>query len=199
MARPPNPDRRAELLEQASLVLARTGVVDTSLRTIAAEIGTSARMLAYHFHSKEELILEVLAAKQVSAAGPDLKPVPDSAQDLREQAIAEWDSMMGPHRRSGEQILLQVFGASCADDSPYSEYTATTLTMLIERMVGRLRALGAPEDVAATRSHLTIAAIQGLVIQHFTGPDGEAVARRGYIELIDTVVLAPWPSEHTPN
>ena len=39
--------KREQLLDQAAAVLARRGVVDTSLRSLAAELGTSARMLVY--------------------------------------------------------------------------------------------------------------------------------------------------------
>ena len=39
--------KREQLLDQAAAVLARRGVVDTSLRSVAAELGTSARMLVY--------------------------------------------------------------------------------------------------------------------------------------------------------
>jgi AcrR family transcriptional regulator len=58
--RPVDHVKREELLASAAAILARTGVVDTSLRSLAAEMGTSARMLVYYFGSKEHLILEVM-------------------------------------------------------------------------------------------------------------------------------------------
>jgi AcrR family transcriptional regulator len=59
--------KREKLLVAAGSVLARTGVTDTSLRTLAAEMGTSARMLVYYFGSKEQLILEVMNRQQRAA------------------------------------------------------------------------------------------------------------------------------------
>jgi len=46
--RPIDHAKREKLLVAAGSVLARTGVTDTSLRTLAAELGTSARMLVYY-------------------------------------------------------------------------------------------------------------------------------------------------------
>ncbi len=57
-------DRKDELLDGAIDYLTRNGVADMSLRPLAAAIGTSARMLIFHFASKENLLLEVLGAIQ---------------------------------------------------------------------------------------------------------------------------------------
>jgi methylphosphotriester-DNA--protein-cysteine methyltransferase len=59
--------KREELLAAAGAVLARTGLAETSLRSLAAEMGTSARMLVYYFGSKEHLTLEVMNRQQRAA------------------------------------------------------------------------------------------------------------------------------------
>lgn len=62
MNRPPNPEIKADLLQRAAAYVLRHGLTDLSLRPLAAELGTNARMLLYHFGSKEELIVQVLTA-----------------------------------------------------------------------------------------------------------------------------------------
>ena len=52
--------RKAELLEAAIRYLVENGLADLSLRPLAAKIGTSARLLVFHFKSKEGLIEDVL-------------------------------------------------------------------------------------------------------------------------------------------
>jgi hypothetical protein len=47
-------------------VLARTGLVDTSLRSLAAEMGTSARMLVYYFGSDEFLLAPFAPTRPVA-------------------------------------------------------------------------------------------------------------------------------------
>jgi AcrR family transcriptional regulator len=47
---------RKELLDRVISHVATNGMMDTSLRTLAAAIGTSHRMLIYHFRSREGLL-----------------------------------------------------------------------------------------------------------------------------------------------
>jgi AcrR family transcriptional regulator len=51
--------RKQELLDGLIEYLIRHGPAGFSLRPAAAEIGTSARLLIFHFQSKEQLLLEV--------------------------------------------------------------------------------------------------------------------------------------------
>jgi AcrR family transcriptional regulator len=56
--------RKQELLDALIAYLSRHGPADLSLRPMAAEIGTSARLLIFHFGSKERLLAEVLDEMQ---------------------------------------------------------------------------------------------------------------------------------------
>jgi len=53
-------ERKSELLDAAIRYLTDNGLADLSLRPLAAKIGTSARLLVFHFKSKEGLIEDVL-------------------------------------------------------------------------------------------------------------------------------------------
>ena len=56
--------RMQELVDATVAYLLRHGLADLSLRPLAAAVGTSARLLIYHFGSKERLLAEVLDALQ---------------------------------------------------------------------------------------------------------------------------------------
>lgn len=56
--------RKQQLVDAAIEYLLAHGLADLSLRPLAAEIGTSARLLIYHFESKEGMLAEVLEAMQ---------------------------------------------------------------------------------------------------------------------------------------
>jgi AcrR family transcriptional regulator len=56
--------RKQELVEAAIGYLRDRGIADLSLRPLAAATGTSARLLIYHFGSKEGLLAEVLTVLQ---------------------------------------------------------------------------------------------------------------------------------------
>lgn len=55
-------NRKDELIESLIGYLLDNGLADLSLRPLAAGVGTSARLLIYHFGSKEGLLTEVLEA-----------------------------------------------------------------------------------------------------------------------------------------
>lgn len=57
-------DRKQELLDALIAYLVKHGLADLSLRPMAAEAGTSARLLIFHFGTKDQLLLEVLAEMQ---------------------------------------------------------------------------------------------------------------------------------------
>ncbi|MFZ3262640.1 MAG: TetR/AcrR family transcriptional regulator [Terriglobales bacterium] len=61
MARPHDPRIRARLLEQAVDYVLSHGFRDLALRPLAQALKTNARMLAYHFGSREGLMREILA------------------------------------------------------------------------------------------------------------------------------------------
>jgi AcrR family transcriptional regulator len=61
MARPPNPGIRARLRDQAVDYVLSHGVAHLALRPLAKVLKTNARMLVYHFGSREGLMRQILA------------------------------------------------------------------------------------------------------------------------------------------
>src|SRR4051794_20419256 len=55
---------KARMLAAVLAHVAEHGLGDLSLRGPAAEIGTSPRMLIYHFGSKEQLLVEIVQAME---------------------------------------------------------------------------------------------------------------------------------------
>ncbi len=55
MSRPTEPQKRQELLERCLDAAIEVGGLDSSINALAKRIGTSGRMLVYHFLSKQEL------------------------------------------------------------------------------------------------------------------------------------------------
>jgi AcrR family transcriptional regulator len=56
--------RKEQLLDGAIGYLLANGVANLSLRPLASALGTSARLLIFHFESKEELIMDALGEVQ---------------------------------------------------------------------------------------------------------------------------------------
>ncbi len=82
MGRPKDLDRRVELLNAVTEYVLEHGLADLSLRPLARAVGTSARILLYHFGSKETLIASVLReAREREAA--TMASYRTSAADVR--------------------------------------------------------------------------------------------------------------------
>ena len=86
MPRPVDTDRRAALVHAVADHLVSRGHARDSLREIAAEVGTSARMLVHHFGTREPLIdaaLERVRDRQLRAARDSIRPSSDAISTLR--------------------------------------------------------------------------------------------------------------------
>lgn len=179
-------------MSTAGAILARTGVVDTSLRELASRMDTSARMLVYYYGSKEQLILEVLTRQQRAAIPEtDQLDLPNSIAAHRAWCFDDWYECTRGERRDSLRVVLQVFGAACGLDSPYREYTWDTLSLLTRNSKARLQALGMPDHVAETRSRIALAAFQGFIIEYFSAPDPTYVDET-FARFVDEFLLAPW-------
>ncbi|WP_454561868.1 TetR/AcrR family transcriptional regulator [Mycobacterium haemophilum] len=194
MPRPVDLAKREELLAAAGTVLARTGLTETSLRSLAAEMGTSARMLVYYFGSKEQLILEVLNRQQRAAIpNTDEVELPVSVAAHRQWCVDDWHACTRGQRSDNLRVVLQVFGAACGHNSPYRTYTSETLSLLTRNSQTRLEALGMPTHMAETRSRIALAAFQGLIIEYFTADDPDHVDAT-FARFLDEFLLAPFES-----
>ena len=60
MARPPDVERRRELLDALVDAFAEGGIGGRSLREVAEAVGTSHRMLLHHFSSRDDLLLAIV-------------------------------------------------------------------------------------------------------------------------------------------
>lgn len=117
-------NRKQELLEALlAYFLRNNGVADLSLRPMAAAVGTSARLLIFHFGSKEKLVAEVLAEMQarlqrsferLSDAGTGARPTPL----LR----AFWDWALEEENVGHLKLLYQLQLLATQENSVYADY-----------------------------------------------------------------------------
>jgi AcrR family transcriptional regulator len=65
MSRPLEPEKKQALLEQCLEAAIVSSMIDLSINTIAKNIGTSGRMLVYHFGSKQELERQLITLLEI--------------------------------------------------------------------------------------------------------------------------------------
>jgi AcrR family transcriptional regulator len=85
MARLSPAERRDRILEAALVVARRNGLATTTVRDVAAEMGTSSGLIHHYFDSMEDLVAEVferVAAQDVEQSRAEMADAPDAVTAL---------------------------------------------------------------------------------------------------------------------
>jgi AcrR family transcriptional regulator len=101
---------RQRMLDAVLAHVAEHGLGDTSLRTLAEQIGTSHRMLIYHFRSKDELKIAVVAEveRRQREAFLGLADA-ESAEDFLRTGMELWDRLADPALAPFERLFFEVY------------------------------------------------------------------------------------------
>ena len=163
------------------------GVADLSLRRLAAAIGTSHRMLIYHFGSKEELLISVVRAveerQRQTLAGFDLDPSLAPAEVMRRM----WHHLSDPALWPSERLFFELYGQALQA----RPHTDSFLDDIVESWLGPATAMrleqGVPPDVARAQARLDLAMTRGLLLDLLATGDraGVDAAVERFIALVE--------------
>ncbi|MFC4375978.1 TetR/AcrR family transcriptional regulator [Nocardia halotolerans] len=174
MARPLDHQKRADLLAGVVAYIAGHGLAALSLRPLAAELGTSSRMLIYYFGTKEELLVQALATQRPDLTALFVDVVEPEA--LCDRLVGFFDLNSEGAEADSVRVLLQVLGAACAPDSPYQDYANAAIATFVTELAAALRRTGLAEDpeVVAT---LLVSALRGIIQDRMITGDRERTTR----------------------
>ena len=116
MARPPDLERRQELLDAVVKECAAHGIGDRSLRDIATAVGTSHRMLLHHFGSRNELLLAIVeeVEHRQRALLRELPTEPAAA------ITAMWADLRRPEQRPFERLFFECYARGVQGEQPFA-------------------------------------------------------------------------------
>ena len=100
----------AKLLDAATAHLREHGLHDTSLRQLAAAIGTSHRMLIYHFGSFEGLLVAIVERSEDEERERFRSLVGDEPLDRASLLRAMWRHLSDPELASQERLFFELYG-----------------------------------------------------------------------------------------
>jgi AcrR family transcriptional regulator len=166
---------RDRLLAAAVEHLARHGTAELSLRGLAAAIGTSHRMLIYHFGSKAGLLVEVIQAveEEQRRALADLGD--DATLPPAEVARRMWARLADPVMWPSERLFFELYGRALQGDPA----TAGLLDGIVESWIGPVAAMrqaeGMTEAQARARARLEVATTRGLLLDLLATGDRDGV------------------------
>jgi AcrR family transcriptional regulator len=123
--------RRDELLTRCQEYLLDHGVAEMSLRPIAAGVGTSARLLVYHFGSRDGLITAVMNGVRARLQGTLRRTVarPGFAKD---PLLAFWKASTQPDVLRALGLLLEVQVLALRNPRNYRHYLDETSTSWLQ-------------------------------------------------------------------
>jgi AcrR family transcriptional regulator len=140
------------------------GLADQSLRRIAEAIGSSHRMLLYHFGSKDGLLLEVV--REVEARTQErLARVAETA-DLRSDVVIRrmWSYLTDPELAGFERLFFALYGRALQGDRATLPLLRDDIEHWLEANVNLAAGTGVPTDMVRTHSRLGLAVMRGLLL-----------------------------------
>jgi AcrR family transcriptional regulator len=155
-------ERKAALLENLIDYLVRRGVADLSLRPMAAAVGTSARLLIFHFGSKEQLLTEVLESMQdgLQRSLAELLSLQHGAEASAPLRLF-WDWAMKDVNFARLRLLHQLQVLAAQDQKNYGRYLKKNSANWLETVQAVLR----PSQRSPLLATLIVAVFDGLFIE----------------------------------
>jgi AcrR family transcriptional regulator len=186
---PRGDDARRRLLDGAVDYVAQHGVREHSLRDIAAALGTSHRMLIYHFGSKQGLFVEVIRAveerqRQALAAFESDIESQGSTSDVMRQF---WRRLADPSLWPHERLFFEVYGQALQGEPHALPLLEGIVDSWIEPVAELGRRRGMPPAAARASARLGLAVTRGLLLDLLATQDRRGVDRamERYIEMYE--------------
>ena len=107
-------DRRAKLLEKVVDYVLRHGLVDLSLRPLAAALETSPRMLLYFFGSKEQLLAEALTKGRARQQREFARAL-STRSSRKEQLRLAWEVWSSKESKKSTWLFFEAFTLAMRD------------------------------------------------------------------------------------
>lgn len=165
------PDTRERILQAAFSVLSRQGYGNTSIKDIAEEAGVAQGLIHYHFKSKEQLVLSVLA--EVCRA---MEYAPSSGQQGAQEAYAKFRAML-KESRATHALYIELLAVGLHDkevgDGVF-KFLSEDREHIAEIARQVLAERGQDQQPARAIASVIEAAVLGIMIQNLVDPAFDA-------------------------
>jgi len=174
MARPPDPRIRARLRDQAVDYVLSHGVGDLALRPLAKALNTSARMLVYHFGSREGLMRQILAAlRERGDARIQNWLQAGEPRTLPEFLRWYWKQMSAPRARPALRLVFELYALALRSPQEYPGVLEDPLAYW-QKLTEKT---GVTANLGAVEATLLLAATRGLLLDLCATGDRARVGR----------------------
>lgn len=181
MGAQPEPQRRAALLDSITTYVLTHGISAVSLRDVAAAVGTNARMLIYHFGSRDQLIVDVLD----HARGQQEQLLRSAIEDEPELGAPEkltriWHALSSKRHEGYARLFFEAYGLGIQGRQEYAVALKATVTFLHELIENAVVRGGMQRSDARPYASMVAAGLRGLVLDLLATGDRNRVNAAAY-------------------
>jgi AcrR family transcriptional regulator len=178
--------RRAALAEAATDYALTHGLIGLSLRPLAAEVGTSDRMLLYHFAGKDDLVATVLRTSSDRAVA-EIRALPPS-RGVRQAVLDLWRASTTDPMDRCQRMYVEAAALGLLGREPYLSVVTEANERWVRALVDHLVASGARSQRARRAVALLDATFMGLQLDLPLDPTDPAI-RRVVRDVADAVAV----------
>ena len=163
--------RREDLLNASIEYLLENGVADLSLRPLAAKVGSKARLLIYHFGSRDALITEAMLVVRERVQENFAALVRNSRDLTPSQVVRDfWAWATSRQHDRYLRLFFEVHGLALQNPKQYGRYLEGAFTTWVERMGAVL-----PTTLSRTKrralASLAVGTVVGLMLDYLSSGD----------------------------
>ena len=163
MPRPRDTERRQQLVDGLVDAYARDGLRARSMRELAAELGTSHRMLIHHFGSREGMLVAVVEAVERRQAEA-LATLDGPPAELAERF---WTMLSDPSLRPFERLFFECYVRGANGEPPFDRLVPGAVTAWLD----------ADESGDPDLARLGLAVVRGLLLDLIATGDDASTTR----------------------
>ena len=173
-------ERRDDLLRRVVNAAADGGLARRSLRELAAEVGTSHRMLIHHFGSRDGL----LAAVVESVERAQNQRLGELSEDAAEAIRQTWRRTSVPSLWPIERLFFECYARGAQGERPFDRLVPALVEQTLDAV--STRADVAVDEEGRAGARLGLAVIRGLLLDLVATGDRKATGRA--LELYASMV-----------
>jgi AcrR family transcriptional regulator len=186
----PKSQRRDDLLNASIEYLLENGVADLSLRPLAAKVGSKARLLVYHFGSKDALITEAMLVIRERVKENFAALVRNHRQARPSQVVqAFWDWAISKQHERYLRLFFEVHGLALQKPKQYGRYLKGAFTTWVELMEAILPGSFSQTERRALAS-LAVGSVVGLMLDYLSSGDKKrtSAAVNDFVKAFDALL-----------
>jgi len=179
---------RERLLAAAVRHALKDGIADLSLRQIAAAIGTSHRMLIYHFGSREGLLVAVTQAVEEQQRTALLQ-----TELTAQEAWQSWQRLSDPQMWPQERLFFELYSYALRGRPGTEGFLDGIVESWVAPVAAALVQAGADERTARADARLGLAVVRGLLLDLLATGDraGVTEAYERFLQHVSASAASP--------